>query len=100
LFPGGEFEPKPADPTAEYFFCMTLLQLVEDIYVDFQLERTQWIEDPRIGGWRTIFLTWKEVSSMKKTWKVGRETFRKDFQQFWDGLGKEESKATGAEGEG
>lgn len=86
LFPGGGFQAQPGDPVAEYFFCMTLLQLVEDVYVDFGLERSEWRDDPRIGGWMTIFRTWRKIPRVVETWAAGRRTFRKDFQQFWDDL--------------
>lgn len=86
LFPGASFVPKTANPAAEYFFCMMLIQLVEDVYVDFQLDSSQWHDDPRIGGWMRIFKNWSKVSRMIETWDVGKKTFRKDFQQFWENL--------------
>jgi hypothetical protein len=96
LFPTESFRPtaKPRDPEAEYFFCMTLLQLVEDIYVDFQLDRgDKWVCDPRIGGWIQLFKTWSNsdsVPAMARTWAAVSRTFRQDFQHFWSGLSKRE----------
>jgi hypothetical protein len=94
LFPNERFKStgKPRDPEAEYFFCMTLLQLVEDIFFDFQLDRgDKWVCDPRIGGWMEIFKTWSNsntVPAMARTWAAVSKTFRKDFQHFWNGLQK------------
>jgi Patatin-like phospholipase len=95
LFPGGTFQPKQSDPAAEFFFCMTLIQLVEDVYFDFQLDRPEWRNDPRIAGWTTIFRRWRYVPAMDSTWNAGKETFRKDFQHFWDNLERIPPKAQG-----
>ena len=89
LFPGGSFASKPGDRAKEYFFCMTVLQLVEDIYFDFQLDRDDWKHDPRIGGWMQIFRTWKKVPRIIETWDAGKPTFRRDFREFWEHVHEE-----------
>jgi hypothetical protein len=67
----------------EFYFCMALIQLVEDLYFEFELDRKDWFDDPRIGGWRHLFRTWKSVPTVALTWEAQRNTFRKDFQHFW-----------------
>ncbi len=88
LFPNAiqVMDPQASDPAAEYFFCMTLIQLVEDIYFDFELDHDRWCDDPRIGGWMTIFKTWAGVPQVNSTWEAGKTTFREDFQLFWNKL--------------
>ena len=81
----------------EFYFVMSLLQLAEDIYFDFQLDKEEWWEDPRIEGWRKFFTDWAQSSVVKEVWLAKKETFRKDFRTFWDkcaGVGK----ARGAHG--
>jgi len=89
---GGQLFPNSGIPPAEtarntveeFYFCMALIQLVEDIYFEFELERKEWFEDPRIGGWRHLFRTWKDVPIVAATWAAEYKTFREDFQRFWN----------------
>jgi hypothetical protein len=85
----------------EFYFVMSLLQLVEDIYFDFQLDKSEWWDDPRIKGWRTFFTHWAKASAVDEVWHLKKDTFRKDFQKFWEsckGEGTPEGKALGAHG--
>jgi hypothetical protein len=63
---------------------MVLLQLVEDIYFDFQLERVENRNDPRIEGWRKLFEEWANAPIVHDVWEAKKGTFRKDFQHFWE----------------
>jgi hypothetical protein len=88
LFPNSPV-PAPATPVApdaiqEFYFCMRILQLVEDIYYDFKLDEERWKNDPRIGGWRQLFSNWSKVPEMRSAWASQKNTFRVDFQVFWD----------------
>jgi len=84
LFPkSGIVSTAKPNRVAEFYFCMSVLQLVEDVYFELELDREQWFSDPRIGGWRTLFKTWKKVPAMASVWAAQRSTFREDFQQFW-----------------
>jgi hypothetical protein len=87
LFPGITVPP-PGDvvATQEFYFGLSILQLVEDIYFDFKLDRPVWAKDPRIGGWNNLFRTWKRVPEVAEAWASAQGTFRKDFQIFWEGL--------------
>jgi hypothetical protein len=87
LFPGGftsQRGPRPA--TEEFYFSMCVIQLMEDLYFDFQLAHKKWFHDPRIGGWRYLFKRWKSVPAVSSAWAAERDTFRKDFQLFWSTL--------------
>jgi hypothetical protein len=84
LFPNSGITPTAARSTIEeFYFCMSLIQLVEDIYFEFELDRPEWFNDPRIGGWRYLFKTWRNVPTVASVWDAQRNTFRADFQQFW-----------------
>jgi hypothetical protein len=85
LFPGIT-APSPSNDqaTQEFYFGLALLQLAEDIYFDFKLDRDEWLNDPRIGGWKCLFETWKASPQVAMAWTSARSTFRKDFQHFWE----------------
>jgi hypothetical protein len=88
LFPGsGTVAPDAVRPAIEeFYFGMCILQLMEDLYFDFQLDHKEWFHDPRIGGWRFLFQRWKTVPAVAAAWTAERDTFRKDFQLFWKSL--------------
>jgi hypothetical protein len=72
--------------TQKFYFSLCIIQLVEDLFVDFQLDRKEWLDDPRIGGWTQLFKTWKNVPDVGAAWAAERHTFRKDFQLFWNSM--------------
>jgi hypothetical protein len=84
LFPNSGISPKEeSNPVEEFYFCLSVIQLVEDVYFEFELDRVEWFHDPRIGGWRCLFRTWKNVPAIASAWAAQRATFREDFQRFW-----------------
>ncbi len=85
-----EFAPGGARKPSDFFFVMVLLQLVEDIYFDFQLERPEWRKDPRIEGWRKLFTEWANAPVVHDVWQAKKATFRVDFQHFWESFRKKE----------
>lgn len=70
--------PLPSDDTAtqEFYFGLSILQLVEDIYFDLKLDRPVWANDPRIGGWNNLFMTRKRVPEVAAARASARDTFR------------------------
>jgi hypothetical protein len=87
LFPGSPASSALlSTPEADFYFCMTLIQLVEDVYFDFNLDDSKWRGDPRIHGWHTLFVRWKNAPTMQRVWASQRDTYRKDFQVFWEAL--------------
>lgn len=87
LFPGITVpQPNNQGATQEFYFSLCIVQLVEDLFFDFQLDHKVWFDDPDIGGWRYLFQTWKRVPEVASAWAAVRNTFREDFQRFWDGL--------------
>ena len=86
LFDGAGKGMGEADFVAEFYFCMSLIQLVEDIYFDFGLDHVERRDDPRIGGWMTLFKAWKNSARVKQVWSTQSGTFRKDFQDFWNSV--------------
>jgi hypothetical protein len=96
-----EFGHNRSHRREEFYFVMSLLQLVEDIYFDFQLDKSEWWDDPRIKGWRTFFTHWAKASAVDEVWHLKKDTFRQDFQKFWERCKQEGmpgGKALGAHG--
>jgi hypothetical protein len=84
LFPDSGLVPTaPAGKDDEFYFSLALIQLMEDIYFDFRLDEDGAQDDPRIGGWMTLFRTWARVPSVAYTWEAAKSTFQKGFQAFW-----------------
>lgn len=86
LFPGNTWPQnvEQRDQVQEFYVSMAVLQLVEDVFYDFSLEKPKWRKDPRIGGWMTLFRTWKQSSAIQSAWRTQKRTFREDFQVFWE----------------
>ncbi len=84
LFPDSGLTPQAtASDVDEFYFSMALIQLMEDIYYDFQLDRLGATQDPQIGGWITLFHIWTHVPAVSAAWTAEKETFQKGFQAFW-----------------
>ena len=80
-----EFAGKWPDPVPEgfrsaFYLCSEMLQLMENVYMDLNLEET-W-DHPDTLGWRTTFKTWAEAPAIKKTWELTSDTYGLRFQYF------------------
>jgi hypothetical protein len=76
-------------PDAErktFFFCMELIQFVEDIYFELGMESRANRENPKYGGWLTVFQCWSQSQSIKDAWAKSRSTYNLLFQEFFDRL--------------
>lgn len=81
----------PALPTVDaerkaFFFALDLIQLTENIWFEFKLESHVNRDNPKNGGWMTLFHMWAKAPTVVKTWKASRGSFNKLFQQFFDDL--------------
>lgn len=75
----------PADESAirkSFFFFQRVIQLMENVYLDLDLE-TEW-DHPDISGWRNLFHLWCWSGMFRVTWAVTRQTYGKRFQDFCD----------------
>lgn len=115
IFPEWQHLAKPAHPVdwipteesalrKSFFFFQRVIQLMENVYLDLDLE-TQW-EHPDNSGWRNLFNLWCWSGMFRVTWAVMRQTYGKRFQDFCDrALGLSEAvhirveKARGGEAE-
>ena len=71
----------PEKYRSAFYLCSEMIQLMENVYLDLNLEET-W-EHPDIKGWRTLFVQWKNSTQVQKTWELTKESYGARFQFFW-----------------
>ena len=76
--------PWPEQQTfrSAYLICSQMLQIMENVYLDLDLENT-W-DHPDNRGWRNTFERWWHSTAMRKTWGLSRNTYGQRFQDFCD----------------
>ncbi|MEQ1528253.1 MAG: patatin-like phospholipase family protein [Methylococcales bacterium] len=67
---------------ATFYLCSEMIQLMENVYLDIDLENTWHHEDNR--GWHTLFKQWANSQPIKETWRQTRNTYGERFHSFWD----------------
>jgi hypothetical protein len=70
------------------FFCMDLMQLMENVWADLHLYDRADRENPKNGGWMRIFQYWAAQPIFEDTWKDTRPTYNDLFQKFYEELKK------------
>lgn len=70
-------------PAREIFYkCSEMIQLMENVYLDLNLEDTWNHVDNR--GWMKLFIKWANSPQLKQTWELTKATYGIRFQSFWD----------------
>jgi hypothetical protein len=80
LLKGGLPKGPPALTRAEFYACVEMIQLMENVYIDLHLEATWEHADNR--GWRELFERWAALPQLKVTWKVTYGLFGERFRFF------------------
>ncbi len=65
---------------SEFYFCSQLIQLMENVYLDLNLDET-WAH-PDNKGWRTLFIQWAESEALLTTWKMTDKNYGLRFRYF------------------
>lgn len=65
---------------AGFYMCNTLIQLMENVYVDLHLEEEHGHPDNR--GWMNLFRHWSWSGMFRVTWAICVATYGARFQQF------------------
>lgn len=65
---------------AGFFFCHSLIQLMEECYLDIDLEGEY--DHPDNRGWINLFKHWSWAGMVRATWAVSASTFGARFQTF------------------
>jgi hypothetical protein len=63
-----------------FYICSQMIQLMENVYLDLDLEET-W-DHLDNAGWRNLFGIWCKSAAIRKTWALSSNTFGKRFQHF------------------
>lgn len=65
---------------SEFYLFSQLIQLMENVYLDLDLEET-W-EHPDNEGWRTLFIQWASSKIFQETWKMTNRSYGLRFRYF------------------
>ena len=71
---------KPEELRAGFYFCNSLIQLMESVYLDLHLDEEQNHPDNR--GWMNLFKHWAWSGMFRVTWAVCASTYGARFQTF------------------
>ena len=63
-----------------FYFCNQMIQLMEDVYLDLELEK-HWAH-PDNRGWMNLFRHWSWASMFRATWAMSAATYGARFQDF------------------
>ena len=80
-------QPK-VTPRKAVYFCMELLQFMEDVYFELNFEHKGDRENPVYAGWDQVFRTWANSPAIRDAWTVAGSGFNPLFQEYFAGLWK------------
>ncbi len=63
-----------------FYLCNSMIQLMENVYLDLDLER-EW-QHPDNRGWMNLFLHWSWSRTFRQTWSISASTYGARFQTF------------------
>lgn len=64
-----------------FYLCSEMIQLMENVYMDLNLEDTWEHEDNK--GWKELFQQWAKSSNLQATWEHTKSNYGERFQFFW-----------------
>ena len=71
---------KPGDSVRTVYFLMLIAQLMEDVWLDAQLD-TYW-SHPLNDGWMNYFQRWASMPSFRRWWPILRPIYSIGFRDF------------------
>jgi hypothetical protein len=85
----GAGEPPPGPSSEEafakaFYFCLSLIQLMEDVYLELGLEASY--DSPDLRGWTNLFHHWTGSGMFQLTYSIAACTFGGQFQSFCERL--------------
>jgi hypothetical protein len=63
-----------------FYFCNSLIQLMENVYLDLNLESEHM--HPDNSGWMNVFRHWTWSSMFRITWAISAATYGRRFREF------------------
>jgi predicted acylesterase/phospholipase RssA len=79
-YPGSPEELSPNEFQEGFFLCNSVIQLMENVYLDLDLE-SEW-NHPDNRGWMNLFRHWSWSWMFRLTWAVSAATYGARFQKF------------------
>jgi hypothetical protein len=73
----------PANPAIfrkAFYLCQSIIQLMENVYLDLKLVDDNAHPDNR--GWMNLFHHWSHSGMFRVTWEISKSTFGRRFQSF------------------
>lgn len=77
---GYNMPPTYEERRAGFYLCSSLLQLMENVYLDLDLEK-QW-EHPDNAGWMNAFRHWSWSAMFRVTWMITASCYGSRFRRF------------------
>lgn len=72
-------KPRPVSRD-EMYFCASIFQLMEDVYLDLNLEADY--RHPDVQGWMNLFKQWARSDRLRLAWAVFGQTYGNRFRDF------------------
>ncbi len=72
--------PRVAQRRAGFHFCNAILQLMEDVYLDLNLETQH--DHPDNAGWMNLFDHWSWSTMFRVTWMISASCYGARFRSF------------------
>ncbi len=87
LFDGMQREAQPeVTPRKAVYFCMELIQFMEDVYFELNFEHRADRENPVYAGWDRVFRAWANSQAVRDAWKVAANGFNPLFREYFESL--------------
>ncbi len=89
LIPGGAATNVTLTPAIErkvHFFILEVIQLMENVWFEFDLDSQMNRENPKNGGWMQTLRLWSSSKTVQKVWDPSRDNYNKLFQKFFEDL--------------
>lgn len=68
-----------------FYFCNSLIQLMENVFLELNFEVDEYFKHPHNEGWRNLFKLWAKAPTVQKTWEINKLTYSKRFREFAEG---------------
>ena len=78
--PGLGLPHKAEERRAGFYFCNSLVQLMEDVYLDLNLEEES--DHPDNAGWMNLFQHWAWSAMFRATWVISASCYGARFRGF------------------
>lgn len=72
------------DPGAGSLLVTDFIQLMEDVYLDLNLEDEEQLEHQQYTGWVKLFAYWTKQPTFQKVWSFAGKTYGAAFQRFYE----------------